>query len=252
MISASFSTDSFILLGALLLIIGVVVTKFSSKLGMPSLILFILVGMIMGSDGLGIIFFDNVEYAQLIGIIALVIILFEGGSQTEWPTIKKVLGPSLSLATLGVVLTSAIVGVAAKLIVDLSWTEAFLLGSIVGSTDAAAVFAALKERNIKTKIGATLEAESGTNDPMAVFLTVAFIELVILDEPSYLLLIGSFFWQMGLGLVMGIVLGKIASLSINRINLDSSGLYPIFAIFLRCLLMGWPHLPERADFLRYM
>lgn len=238
MISASFSTDSFILLGALLLIIGVVVTKFSSKLGMPSLILFILVGMIMGSDGLGIIFFDNMEYAQLIGIIALVIILFEGGSQTEWPTIKKVLGPSLSLATLGVVLTSAIVGVAAKLIIDLSWTEAFLLGSIVGSTDAAAVFAALKERNIKTKVGATLEAESGTNDPMAVFLTVAFIELVILDEPSYLLLVGSFFWQMGLGLVMGLALGKIASLSINRINLDSSGLYPIFAISFALLTYG--------------
>ncbi|MFB5661822.1 potassium/proton antiporter [Alteribacillus sp. HJP-4] len=233
-----FNVDSFVLLAALLLVVGVTVTKFSSRLGMPSLILFILVGMVIGSDGLGIVYFDNAEHAQLVGIIALIIILFEGGTQTKWSTIRPVVLPSISLATIGVFVTSAIVGVTAKVFVDVTWLEALLLGAIVGSTDAAAVFAALKERNIKTKVAATLEAESGTNDPMAIFLTLIFIELITIDQPNYWLLFGSFFWQMGIGLLVGLGLGKIASLSINRINLDSSGLYPIFALALAMLTYG--------------
>ncbi len=226
----AFGNDAFVLIGALLLISGVLVAKFSTRLGLPALVLFILVGMLIGSDGLGLIHFDNAETAQLIGILALVIILFEGGLQTKWSTVKSVAAPSLSLATLGVVLTSAIVGVAAMLIFDITWFEAFLFGAIVGSTDAAAVFAALKERNIKAKMGATLEAESGTNDPMAVFLTLGFIELILADDMSIFMLIPNFFWQMGVGLGLGFAIGKIASFAINRINLESSGLYPIFSV----------------------
>ncbi|MCA1321195.1 potassium/proton antiporter [Bacillus tianshenii] len=230
MLTSSFNIDYFILLSAMLLIVGVVTTKFSTRLGVPALILFILVGMITGSDGLGIISFDNAKMAQLIGVFALIIILFEGGLQTKWATVKAVTKPSLSLATIGVILTTGAVAVAAKLILDVTWLEGFLFGAIVGSTDAAAVFAVLKGQNIKARLGATLEAESGSNDPMAMFLTISVIELIVVDEASYLPLIGTFFWQMGIGLVIGLALGKLAVFAINRINLDSSGLYPVFAL----------------------
>ncbi|WP_052144531.1 potassium/proton antiporter [Halalkalibacter okhensis] len=229
MIDQSYN-DYFILLSALLLIIGVLTTKFSSRLGVPALILFILVGMLTGSDGLGFIHFDNPQMAQLIGIFALIIILFEGGLQTKWSTVKSVTKPALSLATLGVILTTVIVALAAKLILGVSWLEGFLFGAIVGSTDAAAVFAVLKGQNIRARLGATLEAESGSNDPMAMFLTISFIQLILIDNPSYLLLVGSFFWQMGIGLVIGLLLGRLATFAINQINLDSSGLYPVFAL----------------------
>ncbi|MBU8908781.1 potassium/proton antiporter [Desertibacillus haloalkaliphilus] len=230
MIDHIFNLDYFILLGALLLIVGVLTTKFSSRLGVPALVLFIIVGMIAGSDGLGLIYFDNPQFAQLVGILALVIILFEGGLQTKWTTVRPVARPALLLATLGVLITTAVVAVAAKFVLGVTWLEGFLFGAIVGSTDAAAVFAALKGQNIKEKMGATLEAESGTNDPMAMFLTLAFIELILADQPNFFLFISAFFWQMGIGLIIGLVLGKAASLAINKINLDSSGLYPVFAL----------------------
>ncbi|WP_096440049.1 potassium/proton antiporter [Alteribacter populi] len=230
MIEALLNTDYVVLLVALFLIIGVLTTKFSTRLGVPALVLFIMLGMVAGSDGLGIIYFDNASHAQIIGIIALVIILFEGGLSTKWTTIKPVAAPSLLLATVGVLITTVVVAVVAKLILDVTWLEGMLFGAIVGSTDAAAVFAVLKGQNIKSRLGATLEAESGTNDPMAMFLTLAFIDLIMLDQQGILSTIGAFFWQMGFGLAVGIAMGMLASWAINRINLDSGGLYPIFAI----------------------
>ncbi|CAM3766474.1 potassium/proton antiporter [Mesobacillus thioparans] len=232
------STDSFILLLAFLFIVGVITTRFSTRLGVPSLILFIMVGMVMGSDVLGIIYFDNAAMAQMIGVIALVIILFEGGLQTNWKDVRPVIVPSLSLATLGVLITSGIVAVAAKMILGVDWLEAILFGAIVGSTDAAAVFAVLKGHNISSKLGSTLEAESGSNDPMAVFLTVAMIELITLPDASILKLIGDFFLQMGLGLILGILFGRVAVKALNSINLDSSGLYPVFATAFALLTYG--------------
>ncbi|WP_258871563.1 potassium/proton antiporter, partial [Halobacillus trueperi] len=226
----AFGTDSFLLLTALLLFSGVLVAKFSSRWGIPALILFIMVGMAFGSEGLGIVYFSDAGTAQVIGVFALVIILFEGGLHTKWGTVRSVAVPSLSLATFGVLITSLIVGLAAYLLFELSWLESFLFGAIVGSTDAAAVFAALKERNIKAKMGATLEAESGTNDPMAVFLTMSLIELITSEQSSFWMLIPTFFIQMGLGIIIGLALGRLASASINRIKLDSSALYPIFSV----------------------
>lgn len=226
----AFGTDSFLLLTALLLFSGVFVAKFSSRWGIPALILFILIGMLFGSEGLGIVYFNDASTAQLIGVFALVIILFEGGLHTKWATVKSVALPSLSLATIGVLLTSMIAGLSVYFLFELSLLESLLFGAIVGSTDAAAVFAALKERNIKAKMGATLEAESGTNDPMAVFLTLSFIELITSPDTSLWMLIPRFFFQMGVGIVFGFVLGKLASVSINKIKLDSSALYPIFSV----------------------
>ncbi|RKQ29292.1 potassium/proton antiporter [Oceanobacillus halophilus] len=228
--------EYFILILGLLLIIGVLATKFSSRLGVPALVLFILVGMLLGSDGFKLIDFSDYNLSRLIGMFALVIILFDGGLQTKWSTVKPVVTPSLILATIGVILTSLIVGIGAKFVLEVTWFEALLFGSIVGSTDAAAVFAVLKGKNIKPRIKATLEAESGSNDPMAMILMISFIQLISMDQSSYLTLVGSFFWQMIIGLVFGLVAGKIATIAINNINLDSSGLYPVFTLAFALLI----------------
>ncbi|WP_164668446.1 potassium/proton antiporter [Virgibacillus doumboii] len=249
MINEILESNQFILLMALLLIISVLVTKFSTRLGVPSLVLFIGVGMLVGSDGLNIIYFDNATIAQLIGVIALVIILFEGGLQTKWATIKPVLPSAVILATAGVLITTVVVAVAAKYMLDISWLEGFLLGSIVGSTDAAAVFAVLKDKNIKGNIKSTLEAESGSNDPMAMFLTLSFIQLITQDQTGLGSLIWTFFWQMGIGLLCGLIIGKMGSSSINRINLDSSGLYPLFGLAFAFLAYSITSLADASGLL---
>ncbi|WP_411842660.1 potassium/proton antiporter [Salinicoccus sp. HZC-1] len=223
----SFFQDSPILLIAILLVIGVVMTRFSSRLGVPSLVLFIIIGLLLNR----IIYYDNVELTQTIGILALVVILFEGGLQTNIITIKKVATPALLLATIGVLLTSLILGVFAYFILDLDFITALLLGAIVGSTDAAAVFAVFGNKNIKEKLSSTLETESGTNDPMAVFLTVTIISIIEMPgQETAISLIATFFWQMGLGLLAGIMIGKLATFTINKINLEASGLYPVLSL----------------------
>ncbi|MBP1970236.1 cell volume regulation protein A [Virgibacillus natechei] len=218
--------ETLIFLLAFMLLIGVFATKFSSRLGLPALVLFLLAGMLLNN----FLYFDNVELTQFIGIMALIIILFDGGSQTEWKSIRPVLGAAGTLATLGVLITSAVTGLAAVYILDFSLLEGMLLGAIVGSTDAAAVFAVLGNKNFKKRLTATLEAESGSNDPMAVFLTVALIELIQIPDASIWSTVGSFFIQMGLGLALGLLLGKVTVLIINHIKLDTYGLYPVFAM----------------------
>lgn len=243
------TTNSFILLAAILFIAGVLTTRFSTRLGVPSLILFILVGMVMGRDALGIIYFDNAAVAQLIGVIALVIILFEGGLQTDWKEFRPVIVPSLSLATFGVLITSSIVAIAAKMIVGLDWLESLLFGAIVGSTDAAAVFAVLKDHNVSSKLSSTLEAESGSNDPMAVFLTVAMIEYITLPNAEIFSVISDFFIQMSVGLALGYLSGKIAVQALNSINLDSGGLYPVLATAFALLTYGLTSFFQGSGFL---
>ncbi|MFC4775594.1 potassium/proton antiporter [Paenibacillus sp. GCM10023252] len=221
-----FTTDTLVFILAMLLITGVVMTKFSAKLGMPSLVFYVGVGMLLKP----FIGYENVALTQLFGIFALIVILFDGGMQTKWFDVRKVLAPSLSLATIGVLLTTVIVGGAAKLILQVDWLEAMLFGAIVGSTDAAAVFAVLGSKNIKRRITSTLEAESGTNDPMAVFLTITLIELIEKPDTNYLKLGMGFVLEMGIGLAAGLLVGMAAIWLMNRIHLESSGLYPVLAI----------------------
>lgn len=239
MFTTEFNTDYFILIIAILLLLGVITTKFSSRLGVPALVLFIALGMVLGSDVSGLIYLDNPNVAQLIGVMALIIILFEGGLNTKWTTVKKVAYPAITLATLGVVLTTTIVALGAKLILGLGWLESFLIGSIVGSTDAAAVFAVVAGKNIEEKMSATVEVESGSNDPMAVFLTISFIQFLTTDNSNIWMLIGNFLWQMGIGLAIGVVAGKLVTKSINKISLDSSGLYPVFAVGFAVLIYSF-------------
>ncbi|MGG3506945.1 potassium/proton antiporter [Paenibacillus lautus] len=218
--------DSMILLCGALLLTGVLTTKFSSRFGMPALVLFIAIGMILSR----FIYYDNAELTQLVGIFALIVILFQGGMQTDFKEIKPVLGTAISLATIGVLLTTVVVGICAAFILDISLQEGLLIGAIVGSTDAAAVFSVLGGTNLKKRIRMTLEAESGSNDPMAVFLTVSLIEWIEHPKLHLIGLIFSFVKEMGLGLVVGVLIGMLAVYVINRINFDSSGLYPVTAL----------------------
>ncbi|NMH68423.1 potassium/proton antiporter [Bacillus sp. RO3] len=237
--------DNLTLLLGLLLLIGVITAKFSTRLGVPSLVLFIIVGMVLNTY----FFFDNAPMTQFIGTLALIIILFEGGLQTKWSNVKSVYKPSLSLATIGVVVTTLSIGVAAKFILDVTWLEGMLFGAIVGSTDAAAVFSVLGNKNIKPNISSTLEAESGSNDPMAIFLTVAFLQLIQFPGLNPGTLVLSFFWQMGMGLLLGLALGAASVWIINRINLDSSGLYPVLSISLAIFTYAFTSILEASGLL---
>ncbi|KAA9004667.1 potassium/proton antiporter [Paenibacillus spiritus] len=227
-------SDTMILLLAVLLLIGVFSTKFSSRFGMPSLVLFIAAGMVLNQ----FVYYDNIKLTQLAGIFALVIILFEGGMQTSFREIRPIIRPALSLATVGVIVSTVIVGFFARLVLDVPWADSLLFGAIVGSTDAAAVFAVLGGKNIDKRLTSTLEAESGSNDPMAVFLTVTLIEWIQHPDTAIWMLILLFIWEMGMGLVTGLVVGKGAVWLINRINLDSTGLYPVLAVGAAVLTYG--------------
>ncbi|MFY4774468.1 potassium/proton antiporter [Metabacillus sp. RGM 3146] len=240
-----FTVENTILIFSVLLIIGVFTAKFSSQIGMPSLVFFIAVGMIIGH----FVYFDNAKMTQLFGILALIVILFDGGLQTKRHEIRRVIKPAISLSTIGVLITTVLVGAAAKFILGVGWMEGFLVGAIVGSTDAAAVFAALGSQNIKAMLSSTLEAESGTNDPMAVFLTVSI--LAIMKEPStnFLQLGITFCWEMGIGAVLGIVVGKLGVWSINKINLDSSGLYPVLSLGIAIFTYGVASLAHASGLL---
>ncbi|MGG3836015.1 potassium/proton antiporter [Paenibacillus thiaminolyticus] len=220
------TTDTILFLLGVLLLAGVVSAKFSNRFNLPSLVLFIAVGMIMNR----FIYFDNTKLAQLFGILALIVILFEGGMQTSWKQMRPVVGAAVSLATIGVVVTALVFGLCAAYILDISWKEGLLIGAIVGSTDAAAVFAVMGSQRVKRKLSSTLEAESGTNDPMAVFLTVSLIEWIQVPDANLLSMFLSFLWEMGFGLVFGLGVGWLAIQIVNRIHLDTSGLYPVLSI----------------------
>ncbi|MCL6601673.1 MAG: potassium/proton antiporter [Paenibacillus sp.] len=226
--------DNVILLLAVLLLIGVLSTKFSNRFGMPALVLFIAAGMVLSH----FIYFNNASFTQIAGIFALIVILFEGGMQTSMKDIRPIILPALSLSTIGVLITTGIVGLFAKLILDVPWAESLLFGAIVGSTDAAAVFSVLGGKNIDKRLTSTLEAESGSNDPMAVFLTVSLLEWILHPDMALWRLIFSFIWEMGIGLLLGWVLAKLAVWLINKINLESSGLYPVLAVGFAVLTYG--------------
>ncbi len=204
------STDVLILLFGLLLVAGVLATRVSTRFGLPALILFMGIGMLMGSDVTGLIFFDNSNLAQMIGVAALVVILFEGGLQTKWSSIRSVLAPSASLATIGVLLTTALVAVAVRFVFGFDWVESFLFGAIIGSTDAAAVFAAFKGKNISPKVGSTLEAESGTNDPMAMFLTILALDFMLKPDTTIWDGVWMFILQIIVGAFVGYFLGNLS------------------------------------------
>lgn len=229
-----------ILLGvALLLLLSVVASKASGRLGVPALVIFMIIGMLSGSEGPGGIYFDNFVQAQSLGVLALALILFAGGLDTDWKEVRPVVGTALVLSTLGVLVTAGLVGYFAHVALGLSLLEGFLLGSIVSSTDAAAVFAVMRSRavSLKGNLKPLLELESGSNDPMAVFLTIGVIGLLMRPGASMLELVPQFFLQMSIGAVAGLLLGRLVVWIINRLNLEYEGLYPVFT--LAYVLLGY-------------
>lgn len=234
------TTENILLIGSLLLLISILAGKTSYKFGVPTLILFLLVGILAGSEGIGKIHFNDPQIAQFIGIVSLNFILFSGGLDTSWKSIKPVVWQGVSLSTLGVLLTALSVGVFVWFITDFTIYEGLLLGAIVSSTDAAAVFSILRSKNLalKSNLRPTLELESGSNDPMAYFLTIAFLGLVLNQDKSIYSIIPLFLQQILIGAALGFLFGKLSKKLINRIRLDFEGLYPVLAIALMFIVFS--------------
>jgi cell volume regulation protein A len=225
-LEAIVKSNSIILLLGLLMVAGVLSVKFSARAGVPALVLFVGLGMVLGQ----FYYFDDAFVAQLFGTFALIAILFDGGLNASWPDVKPVMKSAISLATVGVVVTSLIIGLFAHFLLNISWLEGMLFGSIVGSTDAAAIFAVVGGYSIRKKLAATLEAESGSNDPMAIFLTLLCIQLLTNPATSIVQLVLYFLREICIGAVAGYFLGKLLVQVINRIQMQSSGLYPILSL----------------------
>lgn len=225
---------------AVLILLGVIASKISSRLGVPALLLFLFLGMLAGSEGPGGIEFTDLGFTQNIGVIALSFILFAGGFDTQWREVRSVLGRGILLATVGVLVTALVAGSVAAWVLGIPPLTGLLLGAIVSSTDAAAVFSVLRSRSIglKGKLRPLLELESGSNDPMAVFLTLGFIKLLTEPDAGVWELIPLFVAQMTIGGLVGFVLANGAVFTINRIRLEYEGLYPVVMIALVLLIYG--------------
>ena len=232
--------DEILIVAAILLLLAVVASKTSSKLGIPALLLFLMIGMLAVSEGLGHIPLDNPWLAQSVGVVALSFILFAGGLDTDWRMVSGVLWRGVSLASVGVFITAVLVGGFARHLFSISWMQGLLLGSIVSSTDAAAVFSVLRSRGVslRSRIQPLLELESGINDPMAVFLTIGFIHLLKSPGEGAVFLVLLFFKQMLIGAVVGWGIGRIAAPLINWLQLDAEGLYSALTVAIVLLTYG--------------
>ncbi|WP_114783548.1 potassium/proton antiporter [Botryobacter ruber] len=247
----NFSIEDILLGASILLLISILISKSLGRFGIPALALFLGVGMLAGSEGIGGIYFDDPLSAQSLGTIALTLILFSGGLDTRWESIRPIIWRGVSLSTLGVFVTAMLIGVFVSLISDFTLLEGLLLGSIVSSTDAAAVFSILRSRSIglKNNLRPTLELESGSNDPMAYFLTVSFTFLLTNEGAGIWKLVPMFFLQMSIGAVMGVVMGRAMPWVINRIKLQQEGLYPALSLGMVIFTYAFTNLISGNGFL---
>jgi potassium/hydrogen antiporter len=224
-------------IGSFLIIISIGVARLSENLGVPVLLLFLGIGMLAGSEGPGGIYFDDAHLSQSIGVIALVFILFAGGLDTKWSEVKPVFRQATSLATIGVFFTAVAVGLFAVFVLKFSLLAGLLLGAVVSSTDAAAVLSVLRSKKISLRgqLKPLLELESGSNDPMAVFLTIGIIQLMTNPKASPGSIALLFIIQLGLGTIFGLVFGKIIVLMLNRLKSYHEGIYPVLTLALAVL-----------------
>ena len=243
--------EGILLFTGLMIVLAVLLSKASSRLGIPALLFFLALGMLSGSEGIGGIYFDDPWTAQFLGSVALAYILFSGGLDTKWADVKQVVRPAIILSTFGVLITAFSLGVFVHFILKIPWLESFLLGAIVSSTDAAAVFSILRNRDVRLqgKIEPLLEFESGSNDPMAVLLTIGLTGLITNGDQSIVNLIPFFLIQMLVGAALGFLSGHFFTRLINRLNLKIEGLYTVFSIAIVILIFGLTNSLQGNGFL---
>jgi cell volume regulation protein A len=243
--------DLVLVLACALVLVSILASKASGWAGVPALLLFLGIGMLAGSEGLLGIYFDDAEVARAVGVVALALILYSGGLDTRWESVRPVLGRGVVLATFGTLVTAGLVALLVLWVTDLPPLQALLLGAVVSSTDAAAVFSVLRARQVRLpgEVRSLLEFESGTNDPMAVFLTVSLITAMTTGGASPLELVGSFLLQMGLGLALGYGFGRAMSWLLDRIALDHDGLYPVLSLSLVLLTFAATQYAGGSGFL---
>ncbi|PZA11011.1 potassium/proton antiporter [Rhodopseudomonas palustris] len=239
-----------ILLGSILVMAGILSSLLALRFGAPLLLVFLVIGILAGDSGPGGLAFNDLGTTYLVGSVALALILFDGGLKTRFSSIKAVLAPSMGLATFGVLLTALITAPVAKYMLDLSWVEALLAGAVVASTDAAAVFLLVHAQGLRLRprVGATLEVESGTNDPFAVFLTLMLVELITRGESSILHVLIEFVREAALGAVIGVVGGRIVVMALNRVALPQ-GLHAPFVTTAALVVFGAAQMSHASGFL---
>ncbi len=232
--------EHLLIIAALFLLISILASKLAVRAGVPALLLFLVLGMLAGTDGVGGVDFDRPDLVQALGVVALSLILFSGGLDTRLSDVRPVLWSGLSLATIGVLLTAIVVGLFAHLALGLSVLEGVLLGAIIASTDAAAVMSVLRGKSVHLRgaIKPLLEFESGSNDPMAVFLTIGVIQLLTTPGAQPISLIPLFLQQMIVGGALGYAGGRLLLLLINRLRLEYDGLYPVLTLSGAALIYG--------------
>jgi len=238
-----------ILIGGGLLAAGIIGALLAERMRIPGLLLFLGLGMLAGSEGIGGIEFDDAELARTLGTIALVLILFEGGLTAGWSEIRPVLSTAASLATLGTVLTAVVAGLAAKWIFGLGTLEGMLVGAAIAATDSAAIFAVLRRSTLKKRLARSLEGESGMNDPVALLLVIGFIDWI--QQPGYGLveMAGSLVLRLGLGAAIGLLLGRVAIAGLDRVRLPTDGIYPVATIAVAGLAYGLAEIAHGSGLL---
>src|SRR5918995_1042856 len=241
--------NELILVAGLLLAAGLAAAKVADRVRVPGLLLFLGLGMLIGSDGIGGVEFDDYELTRTLGTIGLVLILFEGGLTAGWGEIRPVLGTAISLATVGTIATALLTGLAAIWLLDLGTLEAMIVGAAVAATDSAAIFAVLRGSQLRKRLARTLEGESGMNDPVALLLVTGFIDW--LDMPDYgaLDMAGALVGKLALGLALGLVVGHAARWSFRHLDLPSPGLYPVASIATAALAYGLAEVAQGSGFL---
>jgi cell volume regulation protein A len=238
-----------ILIAGALLAAGIVGAMLADRVRVPSLLLFLGLGMLAGSEGIGGIDFNDSELARTLGTIALVLIIFEGGLTAGWSEIRPVLGTAASLATIGTAVTAVIAGLAAKLIFGLSTLEGMLVGAAIAATDSAAIFAVLRRSTLEKRLARSLEGESGMNDPVALLLVIGFIEWI--QQPGYGLadMAGLLALKLALGTAIGLALGRLAVGALNAVRLPTDGIYPVATIAIAGLAYGLAELAHGSGLL---
>src|SRR5262245_6589425 len=239
-----------ILLGSILVMAGIMSSLIALRFGAPLLLVFLFIGVLAGESGPGGIRFDDVRSTYLVGSVALALILFDGGLKTRFNSIQAVLVPSAVLATIGVLLTAVITAPIARYTLEMSWTEALLVGSVIASTDAAAVFLLIHGRGLRLRprVGATLEAESGTNDPFAIFLTLMLVEFISIGQSSAAHVAIEFAQEAVLGTIVGVVGGRMVVIALNKVALPQ-GLHAPFVATAALVVFGVAQIVHGSGFL---